>query len=84
MLQNGLKIHINSNKRNHYLGAYKKWSIKTDEIQEQCNCKITVSTLLEYEATDTDRSNSLDIADYMIEELKALSILIKKLHLEEF
>jgi hypothetical protein len=53
------------------LGAFEKWSLKTEELQEQCNCKITVSTLLENEATDTDRSNGLDIADYIIEEMKA-------------
>ena len=55
------------------LGAYEKWSLKADELQEQCNCKITVSTLLEDEATNTDRSNGLDIADYIIAE-----ILLKK------
>ena len=55
------------------LGAFEKWSLKTEELQEQCNCKITVSTLLEDESTYTDRSNGLDIADYMIEEMKTIS-----------
>ena len=53
------------------LGAFEKWSLKTEELQEQCNCKITVSTLLEDEATCTERTNGLDIADYIIEEMKA-------------
>jgi hypothetical protein len=53
------------------LGVYEKWGLKVIKIQKQCNCKITVSTLLEYEATDTDRSNGLDIADYIIAEIKA-------------
>ena len=55
------------------LGAFEKWCLKTEELQEQCNCKITVSTLLEDESTDTDRTNGLDIADYIIEEMKTIS-----------
>jgi type I restriction enzyme R subunit len=51
------------------LGAFEKWSLKAEELQEQYNCKITVSKLLEDEATDTDRTNGLDIADYIITEL---------------
>jgi len=53
------------------LGAFEKWSIKALEIQEKHNCKVTVSTLLEDEATDSDRTNGLDIADYIITELKS-------------
>lgn len=52
------------------LGAYEKWNIKADEIKERFNCKITISTLLEDEASDSDRANGLDIADYTIAELK--------------
>jgi len=52
------------------LGAYEKWSIKAAETKERYNCKITVSTLLEDEATDIDRANGLDIADFIISELK--------------
>ena len=51
------------------LGAYEKWNIKADEIQKYINCKISLSTLLEDEATDTDRVNGLDIADFIISEL---------------
>ncbi|MDD4991171.1 MAG: DUF6371 domain-containing protein [Paludibacter sp.] len=59
------------------LGAFEKWSFKSAEIHEKCNCKVTVSTLLEDEATDTDRANGLDIADFIITELK-----LKKTSLE--
>jgi len=53
------------------LGAFEKWSLKASEIHEKYNCKVTVSTLLEDEATDTDRANGLDIADYIISGLKS-------------
>jgi len=53
------------------LGAFEKWSLKAIEIKKQCICKVTISTLLEDEATDTDRINGLDIADYIIAELKS-------------
>ncbi|MEI6754444.1 MAG: DUF6371 domain-containing protein [Paludibacter sp.] len=52
------------------LGAYEKWSIKAEELQEQCHCKVLISNLLEGEASEFDRANGFDIADYMIEELK--------------
>lgn len=52
------------------LGAFEKWSLKATEIQKQCDCKISMSTLLENEATDTDRANGLDITDYIIAEFK--------------
>ena len=52
------------------MGAFEKWSLKASEIHEKCNCKVTVSTLLEDEATDNDRANGLDIADFIITELK--------------
>jgi len=66
------------------LGAYEKWKEKAKLLNSELpspqgeglgvrsgvRFKITVSNLLEDEATDTDRSNGLDIADYMIEEMK--------------
>jgi hypothetical protein len=52
------------------LGAFEKWSLKATEIKERCNCRITISTLLEDEASDSDRANGLDIADFIISELK--------------
>jgi len=53
------------------LGAFEKWSLKAVEIQKQNFCKISVSTLLEDEATETDRANGLDIADFILAELKS-------------
>ncbi len=52
------------------LGAFEKWSLKAIEIQKQNVCKVTISTLLENEATTSDRLNGLDIADYIIAEIK--------------
>ena len=51
------------------LGAFEKWSLKGEEIQKKCNCKVSISILLEDEATDFDRANGFDIADYIITEL---------------
>ncbi len=51
------------------LGAFEKWSLKAAEIKEKCNCKIIISTLLEFEASEFDRANGFDIADYIITEL---------------
>jgi len=53
------------------LGAFEKWSLKAVEIQKQNVCKISISTLLENESTDIDRANGLDIADFIISELKS-------------
>lgn len=52
------------------LGAFENWSLKLSEIQKKHNYKVTISTLLEDEATNSDRANGLDIADYIISELK--------------
>ena len=52
------------------LGAFEKWSLKVSEIQKKHNYKVTISTLLEDEATNSYRANGLDIADYIISELK--------------
>jgi len=53
------------------LGAFEKWSIKANEIHNQYNCKVIISTLLENEATNSDRANGLDIADYVISEFNS-------------
>ena len=52
------------------LGAFEKWNQILIEIQKQCNCKISISNLLENHATSTDRENGLDIVDYIISEIK--------------
>ena len=53
------------------LGGYDKWCIKADEIKLFVECEIKVSTILEDIATEEQRAKGLDIADYMIEELKS-------------
>ena len=40
------------------------------EVGEVAGLRCSISTLLEEEATDNDRANGLDIADYIISELK--------------
>jgi hypothetical protein len=52
------------------LGGYEKWSIKVNEIKQSVNCEIKVSEILEDIATEVQRFEGLDIADYMIEELR--------------
>jgi hypothetical protein len=53
------------------LGGFEKWRIKANEIKQSIKCEIKVSTILEDIATETQRSEGLDIADYIIDELKA-------------
>ena len=52
------------------LNAFDKWNEKAIQIEKEYNCKITVSTLLEDISTPEAKAKGLDIADYMIEELK--------------
>ena len=49
--------------------AFDKWSDRATEIQKLYNCKISVSTLLECNATDVQRVAGLDVADFIINEL---------------
>jgi hypothetical protein len=63
------------------LGAFEKWSEKAQVLNSLCpsphgegfgvRYKISISTLLEDESTDTDRTNGLDIADFIVSELKS-------------
>ena len=53
------------------LNAFEKWSEKSLLIKNQCSCKITVSTLLEDIATPEAKAKGLDVADFMIEQLKS-------------
>lgn len=52
------------------LGGFEKWNIKAKEIKQYVKCEIKLSSILEDRATETQRSEGLDIADYIIEELK--------------
>jgi hypothetical protein len=46
------------------LGAFDKWSEKTKELKSICS--ISISDLLEQVATEKERDNGFDIADYLI------------------
>jgi len=61
------------------LGAFEKWNEKSQMLNslspsplgEGSGVRCSISTLLEDKATDTDRANGLDIADFIIAELKS-------------
>src|SRR5690606_39778453 len=46
------------------LGAYDRWSEKAKELKPICS--ISVSDLLEQVATEKERDNGFDVADYLI------------------
>lgn len=48
------------------LGAYEKWNTKAAEIQRLFCCNIFISTLLDDIAISNDKTNGLDVADFMI------------------
>lgn len=48
------------------LNAFTKWTDKAKEIQKQCDCIISISDLLEKEATPYAKAQGLDIADFII------------------
>lgn len=50
--------------------TYSLWADKAKELAT-IGCTVTISNLLETVATDEDRINGLDIADYLIRQLKA-------------
>jgi hypothetical protein len=52
------------------LGAFEKWCTKADELKAK-GFKIAVSGLLEDAATDLDRQQGFDIADYFLKQCKA-------------
>jgi hypothetical protein len=52
------------------LNAFEKWSLKAKEIQKQCNCTISVSNLLEETATPYAIAQGLDVADFLINQLR--------------
>lgn len=53
------------------LNAYNKWLDKAIEIEKQCGCNISVSTLLENIAPPEAKAQGLDLADYMIYQLNS-------------
>ena len=52
-------------------GCYEKWSKKMTEIRKQIPCQIAISELIEYHATPQQIQAGYDIADYIIQQLKA-------------
>jgi len=57
-----------SKKIENRMTAFEVWSAKATEIMKAYQCKVIVSDLLECKATDSDRQDGLDIADYLIQE----------------
>jgi hypothetical protein len=57
-----------SEKKENRMTAFEVWSAKAAEIMKAYKCKIIVSDLLEIKATETDRQNGCDIADFLINE----------------
>jgi hypothetical protein len=57
-----------SEKKENRMTAFEVWSAKASEIMRAYKCKIIVSDLLERKATDSERQNGFDIADYLIKE----------------
>ncbi len=53
------------------LGVLEKWNEKAKEIERQCHCFATVSAVLENISTPEAKANGLDIADYMIAQLRS-------------
>lgn len=53
------------------LNAFDKWSDKARIIEKETDCKISVSNLLEDISTPEAKSKGLDVADFMIYQLKA-------------
>ena len=52
-------------------GCYEKWNRKIIEIRKQIPCQIAISELIEYHATPQQIEAGYDIADYIIQQLKA-------------
>lgn len=64
-----------SEKKENRMTAFEVWNAKAAEIMKVYKCKVIVSDLLERNATDIDRKNGFDIADFLINELKQNEVL---------
>lgn len=53
------------------LGAFDMWSEKARQIAVEVGCTMQVSDLIEKAATPEERHEGLDIADYLIRQIKA-------------
>jgi len=47
------------------LKCFEKWREKSRQLQAQLDCSITVSDLLERQASEADKEQGLDLADYL-------------------
>ncbi len=47
------------------LKCFEKWRERSRQLQAQLDCSITVSDLLEREASEADKEQGLDLADYL-------------------
>jgi len=50
--------------------AFTIWNNKADEIRKTYGCKVVVSDILEKNATDEEKRSGLDIADYLIKQMR--------------
>ena len=57
--------------------AFTIWSNKADEIRKTHGCKVVVSDILEKNATDEEKRNGLDIADYLIKQMRQVPEQVK-------
>lgn len=48
------------------LNAYEKWNSKAAELNKKLSCQITVSSVLEKRATESDKAQGFDLADYLV------------------
>ena len=53
------------------LGAFEKWSLKAQEISKYSHCVVSVSTILQYTSTSEEKLEGLDIADYLIAQMRS-------------
>lgn len=52
-------------------GCYDKWYKKMQQIRSEIYCRITISKLIEIHATPKQKEAGYDLADYIIQQLKA-------------
>ena len=62
--------------------GFEYWSNKAKEV-ETIGCKVVVSDLLEKNATDEDRANKIDIADWLIRSLSESTVTEVKTAIKE-
>ena len=54
--------------------AYDYWKTKSEKFSKEINCSISISSLLEENATERERNLQLDLGDFIIDELSKKSI----------